>query len=317
MQRWNFKMEWRFLGSISDARKSGCSGVYLIVHQGIFNRVVYVGVSCNVGRRINEHYEGYLRGNRTIYNAGHNDDVYCLMSTYKIRNHIKYYQSLAKNYEIWGSTTLHFDSPKNILAKNQTFDATWESIAFEKYIPQLVVWALPMANYSYSNATKIESVIQSKLIKSFYLRGFFNAKDLSILGKIEKPYLEKIKYFIIDSPDVDAASKIIFNNLFSKEIDENFSKEFHSQFESEVFQREKETLRKREIRNHKISLYENHGKPWTLKEMEKLRVMLVDFDMSPTEISDYLGREPRSISKKIIENDKITNHKWRESVGWL
>ncbi|HHH0827012.1 TPA: GIY-YIG nuclease family protein [Yersinia enterocolitica] len=310
-------MEWRFLGSISDARKSGCSGVYLIVHQGIFNRVVYVGVSCNVGRRINEHYEGYLRGNRTIYNAGHNDDVYCLMSTYKIRNHIKYYQSLAKNYEIWGSTTLHFDSPKNILAKNQTFDATWESIVFEKYIPQLVVWALPMANYSYSNATKIESVIQSKLIKSFDLRVFFNAKDLSILGKIEKPYLEKIKYFIIDSPDVDAASKIIFNNLFSKEIDENFSKEFHSQFESEVFQREKETLRKREIRNHKISLYENHGKPWTLKEMEKLRVMLVDFDMSPTEISDYLGREPRSISKKIIENDKITNHKWRESVGWL
>ncbi|MBW5818745.1 GIY-YIG nuclease family protein [Yersinia kristensenii] len=310
-------MEWRFLGSISDARKSGCSGVYLIVHQGIFNRVVYVGVSCNVGRRINEHYEGYLRGNRTIYNAGHNDDVYCLMSTYKIRNHIKYYQSLAKNYEIWGSTTLYFDSPKNILAKNQTFDATWESIVFEKYIPQLVVWALPMANYSYSNATKIESVIQSKLIKSFDLRVFFNAKDLSILGKIEKPYLEKIKYFIIDSPDVDAASKIIFNNLFSKEIDENFSKEFHSQFESEVFQREKKTLRKREIRNHKISLYENHGKPWTLKEMEKLRVMLVDFDMSPTEISDYLGREPRSISKKIIENDKITNHKWRESVGWL
>ncbi|CPR18952.1 GIY-YIG nuclease family protein [Brenneria goodwinii] len=310
-------MEWRFLGSISDARKSGCSGVYLIVHQGIFNRVVYVGVSCNVGRRINEHYEGYLRGNRTIYNAGHNDDVYRLMSTYKIRNHIKYYQSLAKSYEIWGSTTLYFDSPKNILAKNQTFDAAWESIAFEKYIPQLVVWALPMANYSYSNATKIESVIQSKLIKSFDLRGFFNATDLSILGKIEKPYLENIKYFIIDSPDVDAASKIIFNNLFSKEIDENFSKEFHSQFESEVFQREKETLRKREIRNHKISLYENHGKPWTLKEMEKLRVMLVDFDMSPTEISDYLGREPRSISKKIIENDKITNNKWRESVGWL
>ncbi|EED9474025.1 GIY-YIG nuclease family protein, partial [Salmonella enterica subsp. enterica serovar Oranienburg] len=28
-------------------------------------------------------------------------------------------------------------------------------------------------------------------------------------------------------------------------------------------------------------------------------------------------RGPRSISKKIIENDKITNHKWRESVGWL
>ncbi|EAB3943174.1 GIY-YIG nuclease family protein [Salmonella enterica] len=310
-------MEWRFLGSLSDAGRAGCSGVYLIVHQGLFNRVVYVGVSCNVGRRINEHYEGYLRGNRTIYNAGHNDDVYRLMSTYKIRNHIKYYQSLARDYEIWGSTTLHFDTPKNILAKNQTFDATWESIAFEKYIPQLVVWALPMANYCYSNATKIESVIQSKLIKSFDLSGFFNAKYVSILGKIEKPYLKKVKCLIIDVPDVDSASKIIFSNLYSKKIDENFCREFHSQFESEISQREKGIQRRQEIRNHKISLHENYGKPWTLKEMEKLRVMLVDFDMSPTEISDYLGRGPRSISKKIIENDKITNHKWRESVGWL
>ncbi|EAO2066465.1 GIY-YIG nuclease family protein [Salmonella enterica] len=288
-----------------------------MVHQGLFNRVVYVGVSCNVGRRINEHYEGYLRGNRTIYNAGHNDDVYRLMSTYKIRNHIKYYQSLARDYEIWGSTTLHFDTPKNILAKNQTFDATWESIAFEKYIPQLVVWALPMANYCYSNATKIESVIQSKLIKSFDLSGFFNAKYVSILGKIEKPYLKKVKCLIIDVPDVDSASKIIFSNLYSKKIDENFCREFHSQFESEISLREKGIQRRQEIRNHKISLHENYGKPWTLKEMEKLRVMLVDFDMSPTEISDYLGRGPRSISKKIIENDKITNHKWRESVGWL
>ena len=68
-------MKWRFLGSLSEARKSGCSGVYLIVHQGVFDRVVYVGVSNNVGRRISEHYEGYLRGNRTIYNAGQNDDV--------------------------------------------------------------------------------------------------------------------------------------------------------------------------------------------------------------------------------------------------
>ncbi|EEU9853400.1 GIY-YIG nuclease family protein, partial [Escherichia coli] len=86
---------------------------------------------------------------------------------------------------------------------------------------------------------------------------------------------------------------------------------------SEIFQRESETQRKRTIREHKVSLYENYGKPWTLKEMEKLRVMLVDFDLSPIEISEYLGREPRSISKKISENDKVTNYKWRESVGWL
>ncbi|QAR46622.1 GIY-YIG nuclease family protein [Kosakonia cowanii] len=313
----DFKMEWRFLGSILDARKSGCSGVYLIVHQGLFNRVVYVGVSCNVGRRISEHYEGYLRGNRTIYNAGRDDDVYRFMSTYKIRNHTRYYQSLAKDYKIWGSTTLHFDSPKNILAKKQTFDANWESIAIEKYLPQLTVWALPMANYCYSNATKIESVIQKKLIEAFDLRGFFNVKQLSILGKIEHPFLERIKFFIINTPDLDLASLLIFDNLHSKTIDQNFSKELRVQFKNEISQREKETQRRREIREHKACLYKNHGRPWTLKEMEKLRVMLVDFDMTPAEISDYLGREPRSISKKISENDKVSNLKWRESVGWL
>lgn len=310
-------MEWRFLGSILDARRSGCSGVYLIVHQGLFNRVVYVGVSCNVGRRINEHYEGYLRGNRTIYNAGRDDDVYRFMSTYKIHNHIRHYQSLAKDCKIWGSTTLHFDSPKNILAKNQTFDANWQGIAIEKYLPQLTVWALPMANYCYSNATRIESVIQANLIEAFDLRGFFNVKHLSILGKIEHPLLEKIKYFIINPPDLDLASLFIFNNLHSKTIDQNFSKEFRAQFKNEIFQREKEAQKRRETREHKAFLYKNHGRPWTLKEMEKLRVMLVDFDMTPAEISDYLGRDPRSISKKISENDKVSNHKWRESVGWL
>jgi len=313
----DFEMEWRFLGSISDARKSGCSGVYLIVHKGTYNRVVYVGVSCNVGRRINEHYEGYLRGNRTIYNAGNNDDVYRLMSTYQIRNHTRYYQALAKDYKIWASTTLFFDSPKNILATKQTFDSEWQNIAFEKFMPQLIVWALPMPSYCYSNATRIESVIQSKLIKSFDLRGFFNVKHLSILGKIENPHLENIKLFISDSPDLDLASQLIFNNLHTKEIDRNFSKLFFSQLESEIIQREAETNRKLANREHKNFLYKNHGKPWTLKEMEKLRVMIVDFNLSPTEISDYLGREPRSISKRIIYNDKISNGKWRESVGWL
>ncbi|THB83568.1 GIY-YIG nuclease family protein [Pantoea allii] len=310
-------MEWRFLGSILEARKSGCSGVYLIVHKGLFNRVVYVGVSCNVGRRINEHYEGYMRGNRTIYDAGHDDDVYRFMSAYKIHNHTKYYQALAKKNKIWAYTTLHSDSPKNLLAKKQTFDADWQRIAFEKYIPQLVVWALPMASYCYSKASRIESVIQSKLIKAFDLRGFFNVKNLSMLGKIENPYMDKVKVFTIDTPDLDPASQLIFSNLYDKKIDTNCFKEFRSQLKSEISQRESEIHRKSIIKEEKISIYRNFGKPWTLKEMEKLRVMLVDFDLSPTEISEYLGREPRSISKKISENDKITNYKWRESVGWL
>ncbi|MEA0064079.1 GIY-YIG nuclease family protein, partial [Escherichia coli] len=100
-----------------------------IVHKGLFSRVVYVGVSCNVGRRITEHYDGYLRGNRTIYDAGHDEDVYRFMSAYKIHNHTKYYQALANDYKIWASTTMYSDLPKNMLAKSQTFDTDWQSIA--------------------------------------------------------------------------------------------------------------------------------------------------------------------------------------------
>lgn len=129
--------------------------------------------------------------------------------------------------------------------------------------------------------------------------------------------MDKVKVFIIDTPDLGPASQLIFSNLYNKKIDDNFCKEFRSQFKSKIFKRESETQRKRTIREHKVSLYENFGKPWTLKEMEKLRVMLVDFGLSPTEISEYLRKEPRSISKKISENDKVTNYKWRESVGWL
>lgn len=32
-------MNWRYLGTLHDARQSGCSGVYLIVHRGIVLRI--------------------------------------------------------------------------------------------------------------------------------------------------------------------------------------------------------------------------------------------------------------------------------------
>lgn len=311
-----FSMNWRFLGSLAEARKSGCSGVYLIVHQGVFERVVYVGVSNNVGRRISEHYESYLRGNRAIYNAGHNDDVYKFMSAYKIHNHIKHYQELANQYKIWASTTIDLSTPINLLSEKQQFGFQWEDILLNKYLPQLVVWALPLANYTYEKATKIESVIQTKLIKAFDIRGFFNLKQISILGKIEQPSLTKISQ-CIESPKLDSASQVIFNNLHIAGVPIEAHRIFAVQLDKEISQRVKEKEVRLASRQKKIFRHENYGKPWTLKEQEKLRVMLVDFEMKPSQMASHLGRDPRAIAKRISDNDKLSQGKWRQDLKWL
>ncbi len=309
-------MNWRFLGSLTEARKSGCSGVYLIVHQGTFERVVYVGVSNNVGRRISEHYEGYLRGNRTIYNAGCSDDVYKFMSVYKIHNHTKHYQELASQHKIWASTTINLSSPINLLSEEQEFGSQWEDILLNKYLPQLVVWALPISGYTYRKASAVGSVIQTKLIKAFDLRGFFNLKQLSILGKIEEPDLTKISQ-CIDSPKLDSASQIIFNNLHTSGVPIEAHHIFSVQLDKEISQREKAKEVRAALRQKKISRHRNYGKPWTHEDQEKLRVMLVDFEMKPSQMAAYLGRDPRAITKRISDNDKLSVGKWRQNLKWL
>ncbi|WP_286271634.1 GIY-YIG nuclease family protein [Thalassotalea hakodatensis] len=309
-------MNWRYLGSLLDARNSGCSGVYLIVHKGKYNRIVYVGVSNNVGRRISEHYEGYLRGNRTVYNAGKNDDVYSLMSAINIRNHIKQYQKLARNHYIWASTTLHSDKPKNLLAKGQSFSEQWQDITFDKYLPQLFVWALPISNYDYESVAKIESVIQKKLVAAFDLRGFFNVKQLSILGKIEYPKLNKYS-LSIDPPDLDFASKILLSDLSRTGTPISAYKALRAQLKEELVTREKEKQSRISIRQKIQSQYKNSGKPWTYEDLEKLRVMIVDFKLSPLQMSPYLERAPSAIAKRIVNNDKLSNKKWREHIKWL
>ncbi|WP_212747707.1 hypothetical protein, partial [Pseudoalteromonas sp. S326] len=88
-------MNWNCLGSLQEAKSSGCSGIFLIVEKVALHRLVYVGFSVNVGIRMREHYEVYLRGNRCIYNLDESEDVYSLMSSYLFHNHIKEYKNLS------------------------------------------------------------------------------------------------------------------------------------------------------------------------------------------------------------------------------
>lgn len=309
-------MNWRFLGSIHDARNSGCSGVYMIVHRGKYDRVVYVGVSINVGRRISEHYEGYLRGNRTIYNVDKDEDVYSLMSVFFVRNHIKHYIQLAKESKIWASTTIHSYSPSNLLNKNQTFDREWQDIVSNKYLPNLVVWALPMADYTYEKATEIETVIQRRLIDTFDLRGFFNVKHISLLGKMEHPNLKKIPINILP-PDIDEVSRLALNDMNLANPPSSAKSLAIKQLSSEIKKRDAISKVKRQKRKQILARYKNQGAKWTQEDLEKLRVMVADFDLSPTDISKFLDRHPTTIAKRIETNDKLSNRMWRENIKWL
>jgi len=309
-------MEWRYLGDILEAKNSGCSGVYLIVHKGKFDRTVYVGVSNNVGRRISEHYEGYMRGNRTIYNAGKNEDVYRFMSALNIRNHTTHYQNLASQFKIWASTTVYSEFPQNLLDTKQIFSNKWQDIAVNLYIPQLVVWALPMSNYTYDSAAKIESTIQKKIVSAFDLRGFFNVKQLSILGKIEYPLLDQIA-LDVSPPKLDKASQIILSCLSEPNIPISAHEIIATQLKRESVEREKLKAEAKSKRRVILYRYKNYGKPWTQEHLEKLRVMLVEFELTPSQMSPHLGRDPRAIAKRINDNDKLSNSMWRKGIKWL
>ena len=92
---------------------------------------------------------------------------------------------------------------------------------------------------------------------------------------------------------------------------------FSVQLDKEISQRVKEKEARLALRQKNILRYENYGKPWTHKDQEKLRVMLVDFEMKPSQIASYLGKDPRAITKRISDNDKLSQGKWRQDLKWL
>jgi hypothetical protein len=46
--------------------------------------------------------------------------------------------------------------------------------------------------------------------------------------------------------------------------------------------------------------YKNHGKPWTQEHLEKLRVMLVEFELTPSQMSPHLGQDPRQSRSELM-----------------
>ncbi len=99
-------MEWICLGNLSNINYFTLGGVYLLVHRGKYDRVIYIGTSSNIADRCWQHYKAFLGGHRTIWCVTCDDDVYTLMSTWELRNHIVYFRKLARENKVWASTTI-------------------------------------------------------------------------------------------------------------------------------------------------------------------------------------------------------------------
>jgi hypothetical protein len=109
-------LTWIRLGKLSALEGSDQGGVYLLVHEGKFNRVLYVGTTSNFSQRFANHLEGYLRGNRSIWKVTAKDDIYCLMTAWHLRDHVKYFKRLAERDMLWGTMTIQTLNPINLLA---------------------------------------------------------------------------------------------------------------------------------------------------------------------------------------------------------
>jgi len=308
-------MEWRYLGKLIDAFGCNFGGVYLIVHEGFYNRVVYVGTTNCIGRRMQQHFEGYLRGNRTIWKISKQEDAYSLMASFEIRDYVSYFRKLAEKDYIWASTTIERIMPTNLLLPGKIFDEHWKEFTLKEYLPNIGIWALKITPYCAKKAVIIESGIQQRLIKIFNLGRFFNHKDLTILGKIEfNDHFIKLKQSFGNEPNLDEASKLAFRSLPDNKIPKEAIEIAKKQLADVISER---IEIKKDKQSKLLTKYPSHGSQWTPMEIEKLRVMLVQFNMTPLGISKVLGRKSSSIRKKIENNDKLTNRRWREGIQYL
>ncbi|OUS09094.1 hypothetical protein A9Q81_00110 [Gammaproteobacteria bacterium 42_54_T18] len=289
-----------------------------MTHHGAENRAVYVGTTSCFGRRIEQHYYGYIRGNRTIWKVSGDEDVYTLMTAFNLRNYVRHFQQLAKQNRIWASTTLDRYYAENLLLPNQEFDQEWRRFLKDEYLPNIGVWALKIRPYDAKKAALIETALQKSLVSVFNLGRFFNRNDLSVLGKIEfNKYKVKISDAFLNVPDLDDASKLVFSTLAEKVPPKEayfLAKKQLSSVIDKRLEKQKERLRQRQ---EAAAKYPRQGVPWSMADLEKLRVMVVGFEMKPEEIAEHLERSPISIAKKIDLKDRLSLRQWRSSTEEL
>lgn len=285
------KFDWEYHGTLSNIKSSNGKGVYLLVFKGSPNRIIYVGTTNCFNRRLTQHQEGMLKGQRTIWRVGENEDIYELMS-YRgesgFKGMYKYYYRLSKKGKLWATTTLEKDEIKNDLKKSDDFNNNWKEYVEDFFINRIEIWTCNMCG-SEDKIIQLESQIQRSFKKNFFIGSHIHQKGMCWLGKIE--YLGEIfdyQFRFKRYPNLDDSSLKLLKNLTERKVIS------YQKFKYKI----KEEEKKEKIRILKET-YIYAGDRWDPKELDiiytccKLGV--------PVEVIavEYLKRSPEEVKKKI------------------
>lgn len=216
------KHRWEYYGTLNKLHPCDKIGVYLIVHGGNVNRIIYVGTTVNGNKRLNEHRIGTLNGKRTIWRVGsvENHDIYNLMSHEHMDQSglmYKYYYRLAKNGKLWATTTIEKDDVINDLNKKDNFAKKWKQYVEDEYINKLHIWFCEISDPE--KRIILESQIQRAFKANYRIGSHIHKKGMCWLGKIEATGpIFHYKFWFSNYPNINDEGQYLLANLSDKRI---------------------------------------------------------------------------------------------------
>ena len=283
-------LNWKYNGTLENTISNSNGGVYLLVFKGAPKRIIYVGTTKCFYRRLNQHKEGYLKGNRTIWRVSNSEDIYELMSCQGQRGksvRFQYYASLAKKGKLWASTTREKSIITNDLNKNDNFDKNWKSYALF-FVNNIEIWTCSMNEHE-DRVLALESKIQRTFQKNYLIESHINGFGMCFLGKIEfTGEISNFKYNFQMLPDLDQDSIKLLKNLPDKKT-LDFSKN------SFKLKKELKEKKRRETKlKHKFSYTS-----WLIQEDNILfSCSKLDIDIEVVS-NEYLQRSTEEVKRRI------------------
>lgn len=284
------KFSWDYHGTLNEINSTNGIGVYLLIYKGNPKRIIYVGTTNCFNRRMNQHKEGMLLGNRAIWRVDGNKDIYELMSYqgYSENGKYEYYVKLARNNLLWAATNLGKDNIVNDLYIKDDFTVNWEKYVTNEYIKNIEIWACDMRG-SENRIVQLESQIQRAFKSNYKIGSHIHKRGMCWLGKIE--LLGNIFDYTFNfkiCPDLEKQSVELLKNLTDKDVI-NYKKESYLEKKNTKIEELKEIRKK----------YKFSKTKWTLSESDIL-ITLHKLGVSIEEISEsYLYRTPEEIERRI------------------
>lgn len=284
------KFDWEYHGTLNEINSTNGIGVYLLIYSGNPKRIIYVGTTNCFNRRLNEHKDGMLIGQRPIWRVCNTNDIYELISFQgKSENgKYEYYAKLAKNNLLWATTTLKKDDKVNELNKKDDFELNWKEYTINEYIKNIEIWTCDMRSAE-KRIIQLESQIQRAFKQNYKIGSHIHNRGMCWLGKIELLGNIYGYHFSFNTyPDLDKKAIELLENLTDKNI--------INYYKSSYLENKKNLIENLEKAREK---YKYSKSSWTLSEQDIL-LTLCKLGISVDEIAEnYLHRTPKEIENRI------------------